>query len=134
MGVAAAFALFSTGAALATPATPACPVDHRCHHVLHVGPVGSPTGQVAWDSKELFPARPISVGINYSPKLATDTGLRIDPVGECGVHFVLPGRFTGFATRCGKGQLPLHLQVANTTLKHLRVGVTYWTPAPLFTG
>ena len=134
MGVAAAFALFSAGAAFVTPATPACPADHRCHHVLHVGPVGSRTGRVAWDSKELFPARPISVGITYSPKLATDTGLRIEPVGECGVYFVLNARFTGFANRCGKGMLPLHVQVANTTLKHLRVGITYWAPAPLFTG
>jgi hypothetical protein len=48
---------------------------------------------------------------------------------------VLPTRFTGFATRCGTGMLPLHVQVANTTLKHLRIGVTYWTPGlPQFTG
>jgi hypothetical protein len=134
MGVAAGFALLSAAAAVAAPPAPTCTPDHRCHHVLHVGPSGSPTGHASWDSKERFPVGPISVGINYSPKLPTDTGIRIDPVGACGVHFVLPARFTGFANRCGKGLLPLHVQVANVTLKHLRVGVTYWVPAPLFTG
>jgi hypothetical protein len=103
--------------------------------VLHVGTTGSPTGHVAWDSPQLFRPGPISVGINYSPKFPADLGIRIEPVGECGVHFVLPARFTGFATRCGKGKLPFHVQVANTTLKHLRVGVTYWVPGlPQFTG
>ena len=77
---------------------------------------------------------PLAVVVHYSPRLPTDTGLRTDPVGECAIHFVLPARFTGFTTRCGSGNLPLHVQVANVTLKHLRVGVTYWTPAPLFTG
>jgi hypothetical protein len=133
MGVGAGFALFAS-LALATPSPPACTSAHRCHHVLHVGPTGSRTGHVSWDSKQLFPVGPISVGINYSPKLSTDSGIRITPVGACGVAFVLPARFTGFANRCGKGLLPFHVQVANVTLKHLRVGVTYWVPAPLFTG
>lgn len=101
--------------------------------MLHVGPVGTRAGRVAWESKELFPVGPISVGINYSPKLKGDAGIRITPVGDCGVSFVLPGRFTGFANRCGSGVLPLHVQVANVTLKHLRVGVTYWVPGPQFT-
>jgi hypothetical protein len=135
MGIAAGFTLFATAFAAATPAAPPCPQTHRCHHVIHVGTVGSRTGHVSWDSKELFPVGPIAVGINYSPKLPTDAGVRTTPVGECGIHFVLPARFTGFATRCGKGMLPLHVQVANTTLKHLRIGVTYWTPGlPQFTG
>jgi hypothetical protein len=134
VGIAAGFTLFGATLALATPSTPACPPQHRCHHVLHVGTTGSPTGHVAWDSKELFPEGPIAVGINYSPKLPNDVGIRTTPVGECGVHFVLPARFTGFATRCGKGLLPFHVQVANVSTKHLRVGVTYWVPAPLFTG
>jgi hypothetical protein len=102
--------------------------------VLHVGPVGSPTGRVAWDSKELFPVGPLGIGVNYSPKLPTDRGLRSEPISDCAFHYVLPARFTGFATRCGGGLRPLHLQFANVTLKHLRIGVTYWTPAPLFTG
>jgi hypothetical protein len=136
MGVAAGFTLFATALAAAAPATaPPCPQNHRCHHVVHVGPTGSDTGHVAWDSKELFRPGPIAIGINYSPKLPNDAGIRIDPIGQCGIHFVLPARFTGFATRCGKGRLPLHVQVANVTLKHVRVGVTYWTPgAPQFTG
>jgi len=133
MGVGAGFALFA-GLALATPSAPACTPTHRCHHVLHVGPTGSRTGHAAWDSKQLFREGPISVGLSYSPKLPTDTGIRITPVGDCGVNFILPARFTGFANRCGNGLLPLHVQVANVTLKHLRVGVTYWVPAPLFTG
>jgi hypothetical protein len=134
MGVATGFALFA-GLALAPTSTPACTPDHRCHHVLHVGPVGSPTAHVAWDSKERFPVGPIAVGINYSPKLPIDTGIRTSPVGDCGIHFVLRARFTGFANRCGKGKLPLHVQVANVTTKHLRVGVTYWVPGePAFTG
>ena len=133
MGISAGFALFAT-LAVAAPSPPACTTEHRCHHVLHVGPTGSRTGHVAWDSKEVFPVGPISVGINYSPKLATDAGIRITPVGECGVNFVLPARFTGFANRCGDGMLPLHVQVANVTRKHLRVGVTYWVPGPQFTG
>jgi hypothetical protein len=133
VGVAAGFALFA-GVALATPSAPACTPAHRCHHVLHVGTVGSPTAHVAWDSKQRFAAGPLAIGITYSPKLPTDIGIRITPVGECGSNFVLPARFTGFATRCGSGRLPLHVQVANVTTKHLRVGVTYWVPAPLFTG
>ena len=130
MGVAAGFALFSAAAALGTPATPNCPEQHPCHHVFHVGPSTSSTAHVAWDSNELFPERPIAVGINWSPKLPTDPAVRIDPITECGVHFVLATRFTGVATRCGKGQLPLHVQIANVNRRHLRVGVTYWVPAP----
>jgi hypothetical protein len=134
VGVAAGFTLFGAALALATPPAPGCTPAHRCHHVLHVGPSASPTGHVAWDSKELFRAGSIAVDINYSPKFPTDTGIRTTPVVDCGFHFVLPTRFTGFATRCGKGLLPLHVQVANVTPKHLRIGVTYWVPAPLFTG
>jgi hypothetical protein len=133
MGIAAGFTL-GAALALSTPAPPACTAEHRCHHVLHVGTNASPTAHVFWDSKELFPVDAIAVGINYSPKLPGDTGIRTTAVGECGVHFVLPARFTGFATRCGKGLLPLHVQVANITGKHLRIGVTYWVPAPQFTG
>jgi hypothetical protein len=99
-----------------------------------VGPSTSPTAHVAWDSKERFAAGQVAVGINYSPKLPIDTGLRLEPIGDCGVHFVLPARFTGVATRCGSKLQPLHVQVANVHSKHLRVGVTYWVPAPLFTG
>jgi hypothetical protein len=101
-----------------------------------VGPATSPSdSHASFDSKQLFPAGPIAVGINYSPKLPGDTGLRTAAVGDCAVHFVLQARFTGFATRCGKGLLPLHVQVANVNNKHLRVGVTYWVPgAPVFTG
>jgi hypothetical protein len=135
VGIAAGFTLFATALVGATPATPPCPENHRCHHVLHVGTVGSDTAHVAWDSKELFQKGAISIGINYSPKLPIDTGIRITPVGDCGIHFVLPARFTGFATRCGDGRLPLHVQIANVTQKHLRLGVTYWTPGlPKFTG
>jgi hypothetical protein len=135
VGIGAGFALFGASLALATPAKPGCPLEHPCHHVLHVGPSGSRTGHVAWDSKERFPEGPIGVGVNYSPKQPTDAGLRTDAVGECGVHFVLPARFTGFANRCGKGMRPLHVQFANVTLKHLRIGVTYWVPTPpQFTG
>src|SRR3954447_12642419 len=134
MGVAGAFALFGSALAVGTPATPNCSPTHRCHHVLHVGTNGSPTAHVAWDSKERFPEGPIAVGINYSPKLPIDSGLRIEPIAQCGTHFVLPARFTGVATRCGPGLEPLHVQVANVNDKHLRVGVTYWVPAPLFTG
>jgi hypothetical protein len=89
---------------------------------------------VSWDSKQLFPVGPIAVLITYSPKLGIDTGVRTEPVGSCALHFVLPGRFTAFAERCGAGLLPLHVQVANVNRKHLRVGVTYWVPQPLFTG
>src|SRR4051794_21749967 len=104
MGIAAGFTLFATALAAATPAAPPCPQAHRCHHVLHVGPTGSDTGHASWDSKEVFRPGPIAIGINYSPKLPTDAGVRIEPIGDCGIHFVLPARFTGFATRCGKGK------------------------------
>jgi hypothetical protein len=134
VGVAGTFAIFGAALALGTPATPSCTPTHRCHHVFHVGTSTSPDRHVSWDSKQLFPIGPIAVNITYSPKLPIDTGLRIDPIGACGLHFVLPGRFTGVATRCGPGLLPLHVQVANVNRKHLRVGVTYWVPQPLFTG
>ena len=133
MGIGAGFALLGAGLALASPAS-SCTQAHPCHDVLHVGPTGSDTGHVSLDSKKLFPDAPLAVLVHYSPRLPTDTGLRIDPVGDCGIHFVLPARFTGFASRCGPGNLPLHVQVANVTLKHLRIGVTYWAPQPLFTG
>ena len=77
---------------------------------------------------------PLAVAVNYSPHLDSDQALRTQPVGECATNFVLPARFTGFVSRCGKGRLPLHMQFANVTLKHLRIGVTYWTPEPQFTG
>jgi hypothetical protein len=134
VGVAAGFALFGAAFALGTPATPTCTATHRCHHVFHVGTSTSSTAHVAWDSKELFPQTPIAVVVAWSPELPTDSGLRIEPIGDCGLHFVLPARFTGVATRCGKGRLPLHVQFANVNRRHLRVGVTYWVPAPLFTG
>jgi hypothetical protein len=134
VGVAGGFAVFGAALALGSPASPSCTPTHRCHHVLHVGPSTSPTAHVAWDSKERFAAGQVAVGINYSPKLPIDTGLRLEPIGDCGVHFVLPARFTGVATRCGSKLQPLHVQVANVNSKHLRVGVTYWVPAPLFTG
>jgi hypothetical protein len=89
---------------------------------------------VAWDSEERFPEGPLAVGINYSPKLPNDSGLSIEPIAQCGTHVVVPARFTAVATRCGPGLRPLHVQVANISNKHLRVGVTYWVPAPLFTG
>jgi hypothetical protein len=134
VGVTGTFALFGASLALGTPAAPSCTQEHRCHHVLHVGTSTSTSAHAAWDSKELFPAGPVVVGINYSPKLPNDAGVRIDPIAECGIHFVLPARFTGVATRCGSGLQPLHVQVANVNRRHLRVGVTYWVPAPLFTG
>jgi hypothetical protein len=102
--------------------------------VLHVGPSSSSTAHVSFDSKELFPASPLAVSLNYSPRLTGDAPLRIKPVGDCAQFFVVAARFTGFASRCGKGLLPLHVQVANVGSRHLRVGVTYWSPAPLFTG
>jgi hypothetical protein len=89
---------------------------------------------VSWDSKQLFPVGPLAINLNYSPQLPDDTFLRTDPIGECGVHYVLPARFTGVATRCGDGRRPLHFQFANVSRKHLRIGVTYWVPEPLFTG
>jgi hypothetical protein len=102
--------------------------------VFHVGPSTSSTAHVSWDSKERYPVGPIAVGVAYSPRFPTDAGLRADPIAECGVHYVLPARFTGVVTRCGPGLQPLHVQFANVNVKHLRIGVTYWVPQPLFTG
>ena len=134
MGVAAGFALFGASLALATPSTPTCTPAHQCHHVLHAGPSGSSTAHASWDSKERFTEGPLAVTLNYSPRLEGDAALRIRPVGDCAQFFVVPARFTGFASRCGEGLLPLHVQVANVHRRHLRIGVTYWVPAPLFTG
>jgi hypothetical protein len=134
MGVSAGFALLGASLAFAIPAAPACTPTHRCHHVLHLGPTGTRTAHASWDSDQRFRPGPLAVAINYSPHLATDQGVHTQPIGDCSTHFVLPARFTGFVSRCGTGKLPLHVQFANVTLKHLRIGVTYWTPAPLFTG
>jgi hypothetical protein len=134
MGIAAGFAIFGAAAALGAPAAPHCTPLHRCHHVFHVGPSTSSTAHVAWDSRERYPLGPIAVAVNYSPKFPTDAGISVSPIGECGSHFVLPARFTGVATRCGPGLQPLHVQFANVNVKHLRIGVTYWVPQPLFTG
>ena len=134
MGVAAGFAIFGAALGLATPSTPACTPTHRCHHVFHLGTSSSPTRHVSWDSRQLFPVGPLAINLNYSPHLPNDGFLRTDPIGECGLHYVLPARFTGVATRCGDGRRPVHFQFANVSPKHLRIGVTYWVPEPLFTG
>jgi hypothetical protein len=129
-----AFALLPAQAASPKQTSLPCPEAHRCHHVFHVLPATTGNNRVAWDSKQLFPPGPIGVSVAYSPHLYFDGPLREEPIGDCGLHFWVPGRFTGVATRCGDGSIPLHVQVANVYKKHLRVGVTFWTPAPLFTG
>jgi hypothetical protein len=137
MGIGASFALFGAAAAFAAPTPPAqptCTITHRCHHVLHVDTVTSGNNHAAWDSKEKLPVGPIGIIVTYSPRLPDDQGLQTEPVGNCALHFVLPARFTGFATHCGKGSFPLHVQVANVNRRHLRVGITYWVPTPQFTG
>jgi hypothetical protein len=113
---------------------PVCTQAHPCHHVLHVGPSTSRTAHVSWDSKQLFAAPQIAIVVRYKPKRRYDAPLQAQPIGDCGLHFVVFARFTGFASRCGDGLLPLHVQVANVTTRRLRVRITYWVPAPTFTG
>jgi hypothetical protein len=108
---------------------------HRCHHVFHVGPNTSSTAHVAWDSPQLFTPGPIGIQVTYAPVLPTDGALQTEPIGSCGLHFVVNTRFSGVATLCGHDKLlPLHVQIANVNHKRLRVGLIYWGPLPFFTG
>jgi len=65
---------------------------HRCHHVFHVGTSTVVDRACGWDSKELFPAKLRSRWSLPVARAPDDSGFRIEPIGDCGLHFVLPAR------------------------------------------